>query len=359
MDSKLYDIITIHSHEDPRWDEFVKRHPDGWLYHLSAWKRVLEMSFGHIKGYCLAIIDQENNRIIAGLPIFFVTSWLTGKRMVSMPFSTLATPLVNADDQIPMLLAAAQARCKSKRCSRLEIRSMRAFPGLIPDGFSEVSHYVHHVIDLSQPLETLYKKLDRSCVKQRIARAEINNLSVQKGISDSDLHDFYHLYLKTRRRVGRPGQPFRFFQSIWNEFYASGLCELIFACKDSRRLAGLLLLKYKKRVSAEWSASDETFKQISPNQFLFWEAIKAARDKGFTFFDFGRTAQSNKGLIDFKNRWGATVSNMYEIYFPQRYRKKANTDESSPIKRAISKICRVAPDFLQEPIGGFIYKHLG
>jgi hypothetical protein len=359
MDSKLYDITTINSHKDPRWDEFVKRHPDGWLYHLSAWKRVLEMSFGHIRGYCLVIIDQENNRIIAGLPIFFVTSWLTGKRMVSMPFSTLATPLVSADDQLPVLLSAARALCESRRCSRLEIRTMRSFSGSVPAGFSEVSGYCHHAIDLSQPLEVLYKKLDRSCVRQRITRAEANNLSVQKGNSDSDLRDFYRLYLMTRRRVGRPGQPFRFFQSIWNEFHASGLCELIFACKDGKRLAGLLLLKYKKRVSAEWAASDDVYKNLSPNQFLFWEAIKLAHDNGFAFFDFGRTAQSNKGLMDFKNRWGATISNMYEIYFPQGYCKKADSDEISLIKRAISKICRVAPDFLQEPIGGFIYKHLG
>jgi lipid II:glycine glycyltransferase (peptidoglycan interpeptide bridge formation enzyme) len=279
--------------------------------------------------------------------------------MVSMPFSTLATPLISANDHMPQLLSAARAQCNTNRCSHLEIRSMKTFVGLIPGDFSEVSRFRHHVIDLSQPIEAIFKKLDRSCVRQRITRAESNNIIIQKGSTQSDLRDFFNLYLITRRRVGRPAQPFRFFRAIWDQCYTQGLCELLFACKDGKRLAGLLLLKYKTRVSAEWAASDDAFKQMSPNQFVFWQAIKDAREKGFLIFDFGRTASSNKGLMDFKNRWGAAESGMFEIFYPAQQFENAEADESSFAKRAMLKICQIAPDFLQEPLGSAIYKHLG
>jgi hypothetical protein len=351
-------IITIPI-GDQRWDEFVEQHPDGWIYHLSAWHRVLLKSFGHIKGQCLAIIKDADDRIIAGLPLFTVSSWLTGKRMVSAPFSTLITPLTGKYEQIPLLLSNAQGLCSRNRCSRLEIRNMKSYAGVLPVGFLEVSCFKHHAIDLSQPVEALYKKLDRSCIRQRITRAEANNLVVRKGHSDSDMHEFYHLYLKTRRRVGRPAQPYKLFQTIRDELHIPGLCELIFACKDGKPLAGLLLLKYKKRVSAEWAASDETYKQISPNQFLFWEAIKDSKEKGFEIFDFGRTSVSNKGLMDFKNRWGALCSDMFEIYYPGEQHVKAESGETAFVKRTLSKVCRVAPDFLLETLGSIIYKHIG
>jgi hypothetical protein len=345
--------------KDRRWDEFVERHPNGWIYHLSNWCCALQDSFKHIKGHCIVIVDKPGDRIVAGFPLFTISSWLTGKRVVSEPFSTIATPLVSVDEHIPVLLSAALALCKRNRCSRLEIRSMRSYASLLPEGFSEVSRFRHHVIDLSQPIEAIFKKLDRSCVRQRITRAESNNIIIQKGSTQSDLRDFFNLYLITRRRVGRPAQPFRFFRAIWDQCYTQGLCELLFACKDGKRLAGLLLLKYKTRISAEWAASDDAFKHMSPNQFVFWQAIKDAREKGFLIFDFGRTAPSNKGLMDFKNRWGAAESGMFEIFYPAQQFENAETDESSFAKRAMSKICQIAPDFLQEPLGSAIYRHLG
>jgi hypothetical protein len=351
--------ILIIPAEDNRWDEFIEQHPDGWVYHLSAWHRVLFKAFRHIKGQCLAIINTSDGQIIAGLPLFTVSSWLTGKRMVSAPFSTLITPLISNDNQIRPLLSYAHTLSSRNRCSRLEIRSMNSYSGLLPAGFREMSHFKHHAIDLSQPLDVIHKKLDRSCIRQRISRAEANCLEIKKGDSDSDMREFYNLYLITRRRVGRPPQPYKFFKAIWDELHPPGLCELVFARKDGKPLAGLILLKYKKRVSAEWAASDDTFKQISPNQFLFWAAIKDAKQNGFEVFDFGRTSISNKGLMDFKNRWGTAASDMFEIVFPEEKLTKKESDESSFVKKTISKVCRTAPDFLQEPLGILIYRHLG
>ena len=100
MTIKLIDPIT-----DPRWDKFVENHPFGWICHLSGWKQVLEKSFKHMKGYYFALLDNSGN-IQAALPIFEVKSWLTGNRLVSIPFATLCDPLISKSEEMAILLEA-------------------------------------------------------------------------------------------------------------------------------------------------------------------------------------------------------------------------------------------------------------
>jgi hypothetical protein len=69
MDGVIMDKISfIEPESDPRWDEYVAQHPHGWICHLSGWKKVLEKSFTHMKGYYPAIVDEAGT-IKAALPV--------------------------------------------------------------------------------------------------------------------------------------------------------------------------------------------------------------------------------------------------------------------------------------------------
>ncbi len=129
--------------------------------------------------------------------------------------------------------------------------------------------------------------------------------------------------------------------------------------KDGKAVAGLMVFKYKDRVSAEISVSDTSSQQFSPNHLLFWEAIKEACDEGFTIFDFGRTAPGNTSLMLFKNRWGTEISEMPHYYYPPEISSRVTQREKSPAYRLINRICRNAPDPILMRLGEFIYGHLG
>ena len=65
-------MSTIHwlsPDERGEWDAFVTRHPLGLVYHLSAWQRVLESAFRHIRGRFLVLRDG-GGQIQAGLPVY-------------------------------------------------------------------------------------------------------------------------------------------------------------------------------------------------------------------------------------------------------------------------------------------------
>jgi CelD/BcsL family acetyltransferase involved in cellulose biosynthesis len=163
----------------------------------------------------------------------------------------------------------------------------------------------------------------------------------------------------TRKRLGLPPQPYVFFESLWTTFFESGRLSLLLAKKNGEATAALILFKFKDRVSAEIAASDERYRDISPNHYLFWEAIKLACEQGYRIFDFGRTSPNNHSLMDFKERWGTKVIDLHEYYYPRQLSEKFAEPEGSIRYKLIKNICRNVPTFASQCIGHFCYRHLG
>lgn len=206
--------------QDPRWDRFVENHPFGWIYHLSGWKQVLEKSFKHMKGYYFALVDGDN-RIKAGLPIYEVKSWLTGNRLVSIPFATVCDPLISTNEDMKELFESVLNLSQELKSLRVEIRTLSSFSLIQDNRLGSVNSYKHHYLRLETEPEKLKKKFHRSCVRQRISRAIKSDLRVTVGETESDLQDFYQLQLITRKRLGLPSQPYVFFKTLWETFSPS------------------------------------------------------------------------------------------------------------------------------------------
>jgi hypothetical protein len=350
-------LSQINPLDDPRWDTFVKDHPWGWIYHLSKWQRVLESSFPHMKGQCLAVIRR--GRIKAGLPIYTVDSWILGKRLVSVPFGTLCDPLVCGEGEMKLLIDRAIQLSEEWGCQKLEIRVMHSAGLLQDDRLDGFFPYVHHFLPLMEDPEKIKKNFHRTCVRQRISRGQNSGLNLRVGDSLEDVKTFFDLYVKTRRRLSLPPLPFRFFENIWKSFGQTGEASVLLALKEGKPLAGLILLHFGSRVSAEFAGSDEQYKDLSPNHFLFWEAIQKAQKDGAQVFDFGRTSPSNKSLMDFKRHWGTSTMNLGEFIYPREEGKSPDGKETSRSYRLVKTVCEKTPERWFTRIGEFCYRHLG
>ena len=351
--------MTIDPEKDQRWNSFVHGHPSGWLVHLSGWKSVLENSFHHMKGYYFALLDRDKESIKAALPIFLIKSWLTGKRLVSIPFATLSDPLVSSSEDLEILLDKTIDFFEENGCSYIELRTLKANTFLNSDNFGKLNRFIHHYIELTEPPDKLLKKFHRSCVRQKIYRADKSNISFKVGKEEEDLKEFYRLYIMSRKRLGLPPQPYRFLKELWNTFYPEKQLMLLLAETKGRCIAGLILFMFKKRVSAEFSVVDEDFTNISPNHLLFWEAIKISYNNGCEIFDFGRTFCQNTGLINFKRRWNTIQTNLPIYFYPKEIEHKLCGIENSLKYKVISNICAYSPQPALKMIGNFCYRHLG
>ena len=349
-------LSKIEPLSDPRWDQFVNNHPFGWITHTSGWKKVLEKAFKHLKGHYWVLLKR--GRIVAGLPLFEVDSWLTGRRLVSIPFATLSDPLVSDEAELQALLEPAKELLGKCEAGFMEIRTLLS-SGFFPEnGYVRNCYFKHHYLVLDRDPEQLKKNFHRTCVRQRINRALDSRLHVRVGENEKDLEEFFHLYLITRKRISLPPLPYLFVRSLWEEFHPKGNITLLLARQEEKPLAGLLLFKFRDRVSADFAGSDETYKDLSPNHLVFWEAIKLSSQEGFKIFDFGRTSPANVPLMDFKRRWGTGVMDIGNFYWPPVAVEEDEGRESKISYRAVQTLCRKSPLGFYPYIGEFCYRHM-
>ncbi len=79
-----------HPLRDPRWEALVGRHPHSSVFHSGNWLRTLR----NVYGYELVVVTtcSPDSPLTNGLLFARVNSRLTGRRLVSLPFSDRRTP---------------------------------------------------------------------------------------------------------------------------------------------------------------------------------------------------------------------------------------------------------------------------
>ncbi|MEN6350240.1 MAG: GNAT family N-acetyltransferase [Syntrophomonas sp.] len=344
---------------DQRWDEFVKNHPWGWIVHLSGWKKVLESTFPHMRGHYFALIDKETDTIKAGLPVYEVRSWLTGNRLVSIPFATLSDPLVSDKRQSKMLMDEAIQLLERLKLSYLEIRTLNN--NFLQDDktLSSNHDYINHYLDLSQSEEQLWKKLKNKTIGRWISKARKHDIKLRVADNEQDVFVFYQLYAGTRRLLGLPAQPYNFFKAIYDAFFQLRLIEIHLATIEGKTIGGHFYFKFNRRMSAEAVGDDFAYRNIGINHFLYWEGIHSAYASGYQTFDFGRTSIYNPTLMDFKKRWGTIETDLSYYYEYQKKRVNATSRETSIPYKLMHYICHNLPGSVQPAISHFCYRHLG
>ncbi len=172
------------------------------------------------------------------------------------------------------------------------------------------------------------------------------------------MRTFYHLHTLTRKRIGLPPQPRGYFEALRAVLSENGACEVMLAWKGTEAVAGLVLLKHKGRVSVEFAASEYGFHRVSPTHLLFWIAIQRACAEGYRVFDFGRTWVGNEGLMQFKNRWGTTVTTLPSFTLELDGLPRRGFEEESKRYRWAKAVSTRTPTFALPWLGELCYRHL-
>ena len=292
-------ITQIDPDTDKRWDRFLLEHERGLIYHHPAWINVLRSAYKHTP--FIVGLEQGKTRQLEGIaPFLLVKSRFTGKRLVSLPFTSYCDPLMpteRMDDVIQFACA------HFPDVDYIELRCLEPLQQA-PDLSKDQTSYMTHILELRSGLEEILKSFHSTSVRQRIRRAEKNSMKFRLASGEKDLKTFYNLLTSIRKSHGLPPQPFTFFSSMWKCLLSRNMLLLPVVELDGRIIAAATVLKYKKTFYFEYSASDQQFKKLCPNQMLIWEIIKIAIDEGAIHFDFGRSNSENQSLVEFKDRWG-------------------------------------------------------
>lgn len=337
----------------PAWDAFVSSHPCGFLTHFSSWKKVIESAFPHITGHILAVEDSAAGQIRAGLPLFIVKSWLLGTRLVSIPFASVADPLLSSPDDIALLMDEVRGLQQVSRASSIEIRTFQTDCHL--STLAPTACFKHHWIQLDAPPSQLFYRCSRTAVRRMVEKARKSGIQVIEGGSQAHLHDFYRLFTATRKRLSLPPIPFRFFRAIWEELPASSRVILLAHSKGAP-IAAVLGLRGKGIFSLEYSGEHRLAVNSGASQLLYWTAIEFAARSGDRVFHFGRTSASNTGLLAYKRHWGTEERSLITLVDPPL---SSPPTEASIAYNAIKTLARLSPPGVYRVLGDFCYRHLG
>jgi hypothetical protein len=316
----MLNVVPIAEINPGDWDSLVRSSPDGWVFGLRGWQRLVtdvepwgfqELGFGLVDG----------NKLVAVMPLHFQPS----SKVAGSSGWGGAGPIV-ADNVEPArrasiiaeALGEATLRASASGAVRLDIASSpvtrRAIAGDRDDdaylawGFVDRS-LTSQVIALDRSEQDIWMGLSKTA-RNLVRRAKKAGYRVEQVDWQANLDVYYDMHTETYTRTGVTPHP---------KAYFAGIAKHV-APSNSARLFAILTpagepIAFHNMAVLDPGAYYHTgcSREIAGNDgigyLLMWEAIHAAKRAGALWFDCGwifptATDTKQQGLTMFKTRFG-------------------------------------------------------
>lgn len=348
---ELLKLSILNPLVDTRWDDFATRHPRGTVFHQRAWIEALVRTYGYEPAVLTSAAAGEPLR--NGVLLCRVSSWMTGTRLVSLPFADHCELLLHDDSEFRQFSNWLREECRSREWSYVETRSLTQGQAMGPD-FQPDRSFWFHELDLSPSLDTIFRRMHHNSFRRKIRRAEREEIGYEVGRSPHLLDEFYQLLLITRRRHQFLPQPRSWFENLIEGF--ADKLHISLARKNGQPIAAMMTLWHKSCVVYKYGCSDERFHNLGAMPFLFWKLVEEGKHREMEKIDLGRCDLENEGLRIFKDRLGAQRRTLTYQRYTNREGVMPFTPSSSHRFRELSSFL---PDLFLTAAGRLLYRHLG
>lgn len=348
---RLYQLDPI---QDSRWTRLVEKHPRASVFHTVGWLEALCRTYGY--NPVVFTTSPPTGELENGLTFCRISSWLTGHRLVSLPFSDHCDPLCDSPDEISFLIRYVQTALEHEDWRYVELRPVNGDFGPRTRGakFQPSTRFLLHRLDLQPELEELFRRFDKDSVQRRIRRADRAGLVETTGRSEDLLRQFYSLFVLTRGRHRLPPIPYAWFRNLIR--YLGERLEIRIAQRNNMPIAAILTLRFRNIVYYKYGGSDARFSQYGATPWLLWRAVADAKLGGAAEFDMGRTDEDDVGLLSFKNHWVPHPQQLVYWKFPE----PSSIDSPDNWKMKLAKqVFSCMPNSLLTLTGRLIYRHIG
>jgi hypothetical protein len=343
----VYEIDPL---RDPRWPDLLERHPQASVFHTQAWLTSLRDTHGYEP--VAFTTTAPGARLRNGWVFCRIRSWLTGRRLVSLPFSDHCDPLLENPENLEEISSSLKQGRIEEHCRYVEYR-FASLEGT-PQDFTKYQEFCLHKLDLRPSLEDLFHGLHESSTRRKIRRAEREALRYEEGSSEALLQHFYQLLVLTRRRHHVPPQPRKWFSSLVRHF--GNQIRIRVAFNKETPVASIVTLCFKNTLVYKYGGTDERFFRLGGMQMLLWRAIVEAKQRQLREFDLGRSDLQAKGLIVLKDRLGAKRSPLCYFRYPGQGRLTALSSSRTFYSE---KLLPYIPDRIISVGGRLLYRHFG
>ena len=327
------------------WNAFVYAHPEGTFFHLAEWQEVIGKAFGHRCRYLLA---DRGGAIVGVLPLAEVKSLLFGHALVSTPFCVYGGIVASDDAAHAALESAACALARQLGVQHLEMRNRER----------------RHPAWLYKDLYVTFRRpIDPESEKNMLAVPRKQRAMIRKGMKsglrveiDENVDRHYEVYSQSLRNLGTPVFSKRYVRLLKETFGAA--CDIVTILKDDRPVASVLNFYFRDVVLPYYGGGTQEARAVAGNDFMYWQVMERARERGFRIFDFGRSKRGS-GSFDFKTYWGFEPVPLFYEYFLVKRKEMPNLSPTNPRFGVAIGLWRKLPLRLAQLVGPPVARFLG
>lgn len=336
------DVDTVNA-----WDNYVEKHPEGKLYHLSAWATLIKETFGHENYYFYS--STPDQKIDGLIPLIRLKSRLFGDYFVSQPYFNYGGAIGDSTDIENNLISHTCDIAKQLNTSHIEFRDSKERQNDYPVKTDKVNM----ILELPENEEVLWKDLG-SKRRAQIKRPLRENPTIHIGHKEL-LSDFYQVFAENMRDLGTPVYSKYFFNQILKRF--SDNAALIVIRINNEPVGAGFLIGYKGTLEIPWASTLRKTNNISINMLMYWEILKYAIQQNYAYFDFGRSSVDS-GTYRFKKQWGAQPQQLYWHYWLREGEALPALNPNNPKYKLAINTWKKLPISLTKIIGPNIVKNL-
>jgi lipid II:glycine glycyltransferase (peptidoglycan interpeptide bridge formation enzyme) len=193
-------------------------------------------------------------------------------------------------------------------------------------------------------------------IRQHIRRAETEGVQVDIGTEYVD--EFYSAFGALMHEKGVPVLGRDFFDAIVQAL--DDRFVIAVARSKEQVLGAILHFTLRDTMFAIWGGTPSRHLEFRPNHALWWESMRYAIDRGYSYLDMGRSLRGS-GSETFKERWGCSTRPVYNLCFPVGARATSGpvTGRSGSLKyRLFTRIWQRLPRPVVQYLGPKLRRHI-
>jgi len=339
-------IKTLDTSSIQQWDEFVENSSSATFFHKAGWKEVIEKAFGH-KTYFL--YTENQGKITGILPLVHIKSLFFGNSLSSCAFCVYGGIVAEDKATYDKLDKKACALAEELGVDHLEMRNQ---------------------IQLSpnRPYKELYvtfkKELEDDEEKNMLAIPRKQRAVIRKGIKaglsseiDSEIDRFYQAYSESVRNLGTPVFAKKYFSILKQVF--KDQCEILTVVdKEGQLIASVMSFFFKNEVLPYYGGGTEYARAVQGNDFMYWEVMRRAVEKGIKVFDYGRSKEGT-GSYRFKKHWGFEPKPLFYEFHLVKSDSIPDINPLNPKYQLFIAAWKRLPLAVSQMVGPWLAKDLG
>lgn len=329
------------------WDRFVLQCPDATFFHRAGWKRVIERSFGHTTHYLYA---ERAGAIEGVLPLVHIKSAIFGNSLVSLGFCVYGGPVALTAEALDALDRSARDLAARLDVAHLEYRDLR--PRAYAGAVERADLYVTFRKSIDADVEKNMLAIPR---KQRAMVRKAQKLGLRSEI-DADCQRLHEVYGESVRNLGTPVFARRYFEELKHEFGEG--CEILVVTHEGKPVSAVMSFYFRDEVLPYYGGGTVLARELAANDFMYWEVMRRACERGCAVFDFGRS-KIGTGAFDFKKNWGFPSQPLRYHYIMRRGDNPPDLNPLNPKYRIFIAAWKRLPLPVANAVGPHIVKYLG